>query len=189
VEAVEEFAVVGVVLVAAAMGAEGAEEGTRAFICSGALFALEYPPNPKWKRWANTARRHWSQPPASGSRLSASAKQGAWVPACLNNQTTRGTQQPVPATGSQAPARDRGNPDSHLNPCSASNQHRQRIRIRRCLRRHGFWATSAECAARPSAPAVGWCAIDKSGHGPTTVAKSLWRAGISTSPPPPGMVG
>lgn len=147
-------------------GAEGAKEGTRAFICIDRTWggqesrpspsALENPSNPKWKHWAPPLAV--SQPPASGSRLSASTKCQVPRRACLNNQTTRGS-----------PAARPGSRESRWPLASVQCLQSGRIRAAVC----GESETGQRPQAQnvPHARPLGCCAIDKSGHGPTTVAK------------------
>lgn len=145
-------------------GAEGAKEGTRAFICIDRTRGCQWtrPPSPVLRPGKSiqskmeTLGSAASSQPTAGQRFSVGQCQvPSW--ACLNNQTTRGTPTSCFLLGIER------NP---MPTCICAVRPLAPM-IRRCLRRHGFWATSAECAARPSAPAV---------HDPSAAALSINRA-------------
>lgn len=99
-----------------------------------------------------------SSQPTAGQRFSVVCKCQVPRMACLNNQTTRGS-----------PAARPGSRESRWPLASVQCLQSGRIRAAVC----GESETGQRPQAQnvPHARPLGCCAIDKSGHGPTTVAK------------------
>lgn len=147
-------------------GAEGAKEGTRAFICIDRTWGgQESRPSPSALRPGKSIQSKMetlgsaaSSQPTAGQRFSVVCKCQVPRRACLNNQTTRGS-----------PAARPGSRESRWPLASVQCLQSGRIRAAVC----GESETGQRPQAQnvPHARPLGCCAIDKSGHEPTTVAK------------------